>query len=360
MLTVSGMGRRTGSGVHVPRWFFRAQSGILYHSTPLDGVFPRSALERMLQGKRRTNGGPAALVLTASPDNGNGAGTVRPGEAIWYTAPAQVIDLIRRGEVSVESLQSVVAEVPESEALPFLADLGFILSKAEGSPQIVLLLSGELEPEAFDRIPPRRWQKSVLRHHTERARNEGSNKMAKRSDGYIESPDELRNRIKELVREIHDEADPDEMNEYKRFVKKHVSVFSRSYFTAYLVKQYLDGNTSRRPRTEDRPKSDDRSGRKKKERREEAPVVGNVAPEDRQTLFVSVGKNRRVYPKDFVALFAELDGVEGDDIGQIKILDNYSFVEVDQKVADQIIAAYDGYEFRGRKLTVNFARNKQE
>jgi len=359
MLTVSGMGRRTGSGVHVPRWFFRAQSGILYLSRPLDGVFPRSALERVLREKRRTDGGPAALVLSASPDTGNDNGTVRPDGAIWYAPPAEVIDLIRRGGINLERLRSVVAEVPETEALPFLADLGFILSKAEGTPQIVLLLTGELEPEAFDRIPPRRWRKSVLRHQTERARNEGSNKMAKRSDGYIESPDTLRERIEDLVREIHDEADPDEMNEYKRFVKKHVSVFSRSYFTAYLVKQYLDGNTSRRPRTEDRTKSDDRGGRKKKERRDEAPV-GNVAPEDRQTLFVSVGKNRRVYPKDFVALFAELDGVEGDDIGQIKILDNYSFVEVDQKVADRIIAAYDGYEFRGRKLTVNFARNKQE
>ncbi len=359
MLKMSGMGRRTGPGAHVPRWFFRAQSGILYLSAPLEGVFPRSALERTIREERRDRDEPSALVLSSSLDTGGAAETARSDEAIWYTSPARVIDRIRRSEIRLERLQTVVAEVPETEALPFLADLGFILSKTGGTPQIVLLLSGELDPEAFERIPPRRWQRSVLRHQTERARNEGSNKMAKRSDGYIESPEELRDRIRALVQEIHDEADPDEMNEYKRFVKKHVSVFSRSYFTAYLVKQYLDGNTARRPRAEDRPKSDDRGGRKKKERREEAPV-GNVAPEDRQTLFVSVGKNRRVYPKDFVALFAELDGVEGDDIGQIKILDNYSFVEVDQKVADKIIAAYDGYEFRGRKLTVNFARNKQE
>jgi hypothetical protein len=88
-------------------------------------------------------------------------------------------------------------------------------------------------------------------------------------------------------------------------------------------------------------------------------VEGNVPPEKRQTLFVSVGKNRRVYPKDFLALFTELEDVEGDHIGQIKILDNYSFVEVDEDVADAIIGRFDGYEFRGRKLTVNYARNKK-
>jgi hypothetical protein len=116
------------------------------------------------------------------------------------------------------------------------------------------------------------------------------------------------------------------------------------------VKEFVEGKTERRPRPEGdggkkggRKERADRDDRKKRDKDDDAPV-GNVAPEDRKTLFVSVGKNRRVYPKDFVALFAELDGVEGDDIGQIKILDNYSFVEVDEKVADAIIGAYDGYD----------------
>ena len=206
--------------------------------------------------------------------------------------------------------------------------------------------------------------------------------MADRKDSYIQDPNTLREEVQEIIRRIHDEADPHEMNAYKRFIKKNVSIFSRSYFTAYLVKEFVEGKTERRPRSDaDAGTSNrrgrrggranqandargennggDREDRKKRDKSGESPV-GNVAPEDRKTLFVSVGKNRRVYPKDFVALFAELDGVEGDDIGQIKILDNYSFVEVDERVAEVIIAAYDGYEFRGRKLTVNHARNKKD
>jgi hypothetical protein len=194
-------------------------------------------------------------------------------------------------------------------------------------------------------------------------------------DEYIENPDELKARLKELVRTIHEEEDPHEMTAYKKFVKRNVSVFSRAYLTAYLVKTLMNDGTlpspSRTNAKAAKPRRERRGSEKKSTEKRSAPdndsgngtneaTTGNVAPEDRQTLFVSVGKNRRVYPKDFVALFAEIDGVEGDDIGQIKILDNYSFVEVDKSVADVIIERYNGYDFRGRKLTVNFARNKKE
>lgn len=176
---------------------------------------------------------------------------------------------------------------------------------------------------------------------------------------YIDDPENLQETVKNLVARIHDEADPHEMNEYKRFVKKNVSVFTRAYFTAFLLKQLaengIDGNggSSGNGRR-------DRSGRK----RREAPETSSTPVEqsdsgDQQTLFVSIGKNRRVFPKDFLALITELDGIDGEQIGQIKILDSYSFVDVDSAVADRIIEAYNGYEYRGRKLTVNYARSKK-
>ena len=43
-------------------------------------------------------------------------------------------------------------------------------------------------------------------------------------------------------------------------------------------------------------------------------------------------------------------------IGNIKILDNYAFVNVDEKEADNVISILDNSEYRGRKLTVNFAK----
>jgi hypothetical protein len=320
MPSIMGVQRRKDSEVHLPGWFYRGKSGLI--------IVPESFPDRLAPGQlekiRR-----APQVLQLAPDTA-----------------ADIIDLIRREEINLSTYGTIVTHLPAHDTLAFSADVGFILSKLEKSVQVVLFSPVEPSPDVLERIPVRRLRRSYLRR-THVVQHEGSIFMAGSHDGYIENPEELKEKLQELVRRIHEEEDPHEMNEYKKFIKKNVSVFSRSYFTAYLVKQFIDGNTERRP------------PRKIRSKKEET-VTGNVAPEDRQTLFVSVGKNRRVYPKDFVALFAELDGVEGDDIGQIKILDNYSFVEVEQTVADKIIAAYDGYDFRGRKLTVNFARNKKD
>ncbi len=193
---------------------------------------------------------------------------------------------------------------------------------------------------------------------------------------YINDPESLKESLEEIVRSIHDEMDPHEMNEYKKFFKKNVSVFSRAYFTAFLIKQFVEGDgarSGRRSRSDRSRGSVERSGSGRGAGRRSAEVApssrdngdgsnggpGDPVSGDQQTLFVSVGKNRRVYPKDFVALLTELEGVTGEQIGQIKILDSYSFVEVDNEIADKVIDAYNGYEFRGRKLTVNYARNKK-
>jgi hypothetical protein len=78
------------------------------------------------------------------------------------------------------------------------------------------------------------------------------------------------------------------------------------------------------------------------------------------TLFLSIGKNRRVYPRDLVQLLVVSGGVSKTEIGEIKILDNYSFVEVDEKTASSVISRLDGMEYRGRNLTVNFAKKREE
>ena len=50
--------------------------------------------------------------------------------------------------------------------------------------------------------------------------------------------------------------------------------------------------------------------------------------------------------------------VEQSELGEIRVLDSYSFVEVPEAVADDIIAALSGTSFKGRRITVDFARAK--
>ena len=43
---------------------------------------------------------------------------------------------------------------------------------------------------------------------------------------------------------------------------------------------------------------------------------------------MSIGRNRRVHSSDLATLFTSADGVTESDLGQVKVLDNYSFVEL--------------------------------
>jgi RNA recognition motif-containing protein len=75
---------------------------------------------------------------------------------------------------------------------------------------------------------------------------------------------------------------------------------------------------------------------------------------------VSIGKNRKVYPKDLVGLFCSTLGIDSQSLGSVKVLDNYSFVDIPTPYAQKAIDELDGKDYRGRKITVNFARKREE
>ena len=84
-------------------------------------------------------------------------------------------------------------------------------------------------------------------------------------------------------------------------------------------------------------------------------------PEDEATsIFVSIGKNRRVFPRDLVGLLIAVGGLERDRIGDIKVLANYSFVQLYANDARTAIDKLNGYDYRGRKLAVSFSRQKSD
>lgn len=133
--------------------------------------------------------------------------------------------------------------------------------------------------------------------------------------------------VDELQRRLKEEEDPAELGEYRKAFQKLVPLFMRSYVAGYLLRQVAaQGRIRRKMNT--------------------------------TTLFMSIGKNRRVYPRDLVQLLFAAGQVSKADIGDIKILDNYSFVEVEEKVAPGVIAKLDGIQYRGRHLTVNFAKKR--
>ena len=151
--------------------------------------------------------------------------------------------------------------------------------------------------------------------------------MSIKNQEFSELNDSLEPSIKSIIESIKTSTDLDSIVLYKKLFKKNVPMHLRSYFTAFLLKEYL-GKSKR--------KSIKRDGEK--------------------SLFINIGKNRRVYPSDLIQLISKTAEIEKDCIGNIKILDNYSFVNVSGNEAEKIVSVLDSTEYRGRKLTVNFAK----
>ncbi|MDR1836422.1 MAG: DbpA RNA binding domain-containing protein [Treponema sp.] len=165
--------------------------------------------------------------------------------------------------------------------------------------------------------------------------------------------------LRVILDKLHSDTDISLLNEYRKLFKKEVSFFRRSWAGAWLL-MYYDQKETPRFRSAERPT---RSGGDKTPASEETPLAAaetTLPEEESKRLFISVGKNRRLYPRDIINLLMSKTGVPREDIGAIRILDNYSFIQVRDTMADEIIDTLNGIRFRGRAMTVNYAKSKSE
>lgn len=284
---------------------------------------------------------PSVVPLSTSGSARQEAGEVSKKPAVVVSTTERLIDHIRRDNIDLSRVHLCVIEEPEDvdEASTFNADVEYILSKLPATPQTVVFakehhegveeLAGIMRRPAL--VPVDSWQGAERygdgqKHKQRQERLTVSNAHLKQ----LSKNETLKRKVESILKDIHEDENPDELNAYRQFIKRNVPFFRRGYFAAYLLK-YSDST-----------KQADRDQRKS----------------TFTSVFVGVGKNRRVFPRDLVGLMTDVDGVEADDIGQIKILDNYSFVEVANTKVEQVIGALNGKDYRGRRLNVNYARKK--
>ena len=256
----------------------------------------------------------------------------------------RVIDHIRRDNLDLSGVEICVIDEPSADfAGSFNADLHYIYSKFGGYPQTAVFTESQHDGIAEvisllkrpQSIPLSSWRKNGTEVDSgtrqPNSTREESQAVSTRTFSDLMQDEKLKEQIEQIIADIHDEEDPDEMNAYRKLIKKRVPLFRRTYFAAYLLKHFS--------KPQKKGKQTDKSG-------------------DFTTVFVGVGKNRKVFPRDLIQLFTNVDGVKSDDIGQIKILDNYSFIELSKDKAQAAIDELSGKEYRGRKLNVNYARKK--
>jgi hypothetical protein len=184
-------------------------------------------------------------------------------------------------------------------------------------------------------------------------------------------------RVKQKIALIQEqmvkEANPRLLNEYRLLLKKEISFFRRSWTAAYLLMLYDQGQNRQNLRGNDVIREENLRGFYQDTRGDRRNQGGPaetyginpagrfvLAEEESKRLFISIGRNRRLFPREILGLMISTAQVEREDIGSIRILDSYSFVQVRDTVADRIIEALNGAMFRGRTLTVNYAHTKRE
>ncbi|MDR0730559.1 MAG: DbpA RNA binding domain-containing protein [Treponema sp.] len=192
----------------------------------------------------------------------------------------------------------------------------------------------------------------------------------------------VKQKIASIRNKIHEEVNPQLLNEYRLLLKKEIPFFRRSWVAAYLLMLHDQGQSRQncrwekgegfRAKTKTPVQNESSRGFYRDnglDRRNQGALAEAaygpagkfvLAEEESKRLFISIGRNRRLFPREILGLIINTAQVEREDIGSIRILDSYSFVQVRDTVADQIIEALNGTMFRGRTLAVNYAHAKRE
>ena len=153
--------------------------------------------------------------------------------------------------------------------------------------------------------------------------------------------DKIKEFLDNAIKQIRTEEDPQALNQYRKIFRESVPFSLRSYFAAYMIKAAVEG----------KPRARHQAGAR--------GAIPALSEDEASTIFLSVGKNRRVFPKDIIYMIIQNSGIERAHIGEIKILDTYSFVRVLTDDAQKVIDSLSGIEYRGKKLTASFARKTE-
>ena len=177
--------------------------------------------------------------------------------------------------------------------------------------------------------------------------------------------------LQDAVDRVKTQENPDLLTDLKKVFKKNVPFTLRNYVAAYLVKEtvkhfhgtyrsrkdFRDNKKNFRERPAREPQNN--TAAVNTEERQPRPRV-QIDPELAATIFISIGRNRRIFPRDLVGLLVGGAGLDRERIGDIRVLANYSFVQLFKEDAEKAISVLNGYDYRGRKLAVSYSRTKDD
>lgn len=180
--------------------------------------------------------------------------------------------------------------------------------------------------------------------------------------------------LQNAVRAVKTEEDPLLLNELKKIYKQNVPFGMRTYVAAYLAKQSVNGGGRFRGGYKSRAERNGRpergaerfSARAGDSQKAEEHSARNERPRVHiddalaKTIFVGLGRNRHFFAKDLVGLLCSVAEIDRDRIGDIRVLSNYSFVQLFAEDAEKAIAKLNGYDYRRHPLSVSYAQQRSD
>lgn len=178
--------------------------------------------------------------------------------------------------------------------------------------------------------------------------------------------DLLTGTIQLLAGKVKADTNPDELEKLKKLIKKNVPFSMRGYFMAYLLREILQANNPRRANGREavrpvKPKREPKAPVKTEEpqpKAQEQEREEKALPEGARTLYLNIGKMKRLYAKELSQLLQTELGVTRDDIYSIRIHDKYSFISMSEENCEKAIAKLNGMDIKGRTAAVSYS-NKE-
>ncbi|MDT4761966.1 DbpA RNA binding domain-containing protein [Sphaerochaeta sp. PS] len=192
--------------------------------------------------------------------------------------------------------------------------------------------------------------------------------------------DLLTGTIQLLAGKTKADPNPDELEKLKRLIKKNVPFTLRSYFMAYLLREMLNANSPKirqmaatqapAPAAQREPKvakprraaksveaaeaeQNPTQEKKTPEKRVEKPL-----PEGAKTLYLNIGKMKRLYAKELSLLLQKELEITREDIFSLRIHDKYSFISMSEENCEKAIVKLNGMDIKGRTAAVSYS-NKE-
>lgn len=150
------------------------------------------------------------------------------------------------------------------------------------------------------------------------------------------------------------DPNPEDLEALKKLIRKNVPFTLRSYFSAYLLREILEANT---PNKRNGTKQQSRKATPKRQDAQQSRATRDL-PEGARTLYLNVGKMKRLYPKELSQILQDKLSIERDEIYSIRIHDKYSFVSMSEENCERAIAELNGLDIRGRTLSIAYSNRE--